>query len=114
MRPTQRSACLLRRHSLFRSRWTTRIRKEAPVPTEAVLALQYDPTVLSVSAADITLGTIPSHGAGWQLRAVVDQATGVIGIELFSETPVSVNDAGSLVNIAFQKNADALRLLAKA
>src|SRR5262249_27236637 len=71
--------------------------------TEAVLAVKYDPSVLSVSAADITLGSIPGQGSGWQIRAVVDQAAGEIGIELFSDTPVTGNGAGSLVNIAFHR-----------
>jgi hypothetical protein len=69
--------------------------------SEAILALQYDPSVLSVSASDITLGSIPSLGKGWQLKSVVDQATGQIGIELFSMTPIAADQAGSLVNIAF-------------
>src|SRR4029077_16617752 len=33
---------------------------------EAVLALTYDPKVLTVSSSDITLGSIPSLGKGWQ------------------------------------------------
>jgi N-acetylneuraminic acid mutarotase len=69
--------------------------------TEAILALKYDPSVLSLSASDITLGSIPSEGKGWQLNAVVDQATGQIAIELFSMTPIATDQAGSLVNIAF-------------
>ena len=48
--------------------------------TEAVLALTYDPSVFGVSSADISLGSIPSLGVGWQLVSVVDQATGQIGI----------------------------------
>jgi len=39
--------------------------------TEAMLALTYDPAVLTVSASDITLGSIPSLGTGWQLSSVV-------------------------------------------
>ena len=69
--------------------------------TEVTLALTYDPSVLSLTAADITLGSIPTHGTGWQLTAVVDQATGQIGIKIYSLTPITVADAGSLVNIAF-------------
>ncbi len=69
--------------------------------TEATLALTYDSTVLSVSPADITLGSIPSQGAGWQLTSVVDAATGQIGIEIYSLTPITATEAGSLVNIAF-------------
>ncbi len=67
----------------------------------ASLALTFDPAVLAVSADDITLGSIPSRGSGWQLSAVVDQATGQIGIQLYSSTPITTNQGGSLVNIAF-------------
>ena len=69
--------------------------------TSVTLALTYDPALLSVSAADITLGSLPGGGTGWQLSAVVDQSTGQIGIQLYSLTPFTVNQAGSLVNIAF-------------
>src|SRR5262249_33387771 len=68
---------------------------------EAVLALTYDPKVLTVSASDITLGSIPGLGSGWHLDSVVDQVTGQIGIDLYSTTAISRAQAGSLVNIAF-------------
>src|SRR5262249_17441229 len=69
--------------------------------TEAVLAMKFDAALLKVTAADITLGTIPSAGANWQLRAVVDSVSGEIGIELYSDTPILTTNAGSLLNIAF-------------
>jgi hypothetical protein len=69
--------------------------------TEAILALTYDPSVLSVSASDITLGSLPSLGAGWQLSSVIDAATGQIGIELYSTTAITATQGGSLVNIVF-------------
>jgi autotransporter-associated beta strand protein len=69
--------------------------------TEAILALSYDPKVLSVSSSDITLGSIPSRGTGWQISSVVDPATGQIGITLYSTTAITTTQAGSLVNIAF-------------
>jgi hypothetical protein len=72
--------------------------------TEAILALKYDPSVLSLSQSDITLGSIPGLGTGWQLTSVIDQITGQIAITLYSATPVSANNAGSLVNIAFHIN----------
>jgi hypothetical protein len=68
---------------------------------EAVLALTYDPKVLTVSSSDITLGAIPSLGIGWHLVSVVDQATGQIGIDLYSTTAITSSQAGSLVNIIF-------------
>ncbi len=68
---------------------------------EAELALTFDPSVLRVSASDITLGSIPSQGSGWQLSAMVNAATGQLTIQLYSETPIASDQAGSLVNIAF-------------
>ena len=69
--------------------------------TQAQLAVTYDPAVLSVSAADVRLGTVPAAGSGWTLQAVVDQATGQIGITLFSATPITSSAGGSLVTITF-------------
>jgi hypothetical protein len=68
---------------------------------EADLTLTYDPAVLNVSAADVTLGAIPSQGSSWQLSALVNSVTGQITIQLYSQTPITANQAGSLVNIAF-------------
>ena len=68
---------------------------------EAVLALTYDPSAFSVSASDITLGSVPRLGSGWRLESVVDQATGQIGIDLYSTTAITATQSGSLVNIAF-------------
>jgi hypothetical protein len=76
--------------------------------TEAVLALKYDPRVLSVSSTDITLGSIPSLGQGWQLSSLVDQMTGQIVITLYSATPITDSHAGSLVNITFHVQARTL------
>ncbi len=59
-----------------------------------------------MSAADITLGSIPSQGTGWQLSAQVNAATGQITIQLYSETPIATDQAGSLVNIAFHITSD--------
>ena len=72
---------------------------------EAELTLKYDPTVLSVSAADITLGTIPSQGTGWQLSAHGQCNDRQITIQLYSQTPIATDQAGSLVNIAFHVKA---------
>ncbi len=74
--------------------------------TSVTLALTYDPALLSVTPADITLGSIPSQGTGWQLSVVVDQTTGQIGIQLYSATPITLNQAGSLVNIVFQSSGE--------
>ena len=66
---------------------------------EAVLALQYDPQIYGVSAADIQLGTVPSSGTGWQLQVAVNPQTGEIGIDLFSTTPIESTAGGSLVTV---------------
>ena len=44
--------------------------------TQALLALTYDPAVLSVTPADIHLGTVPASGTGWTLQSVVDAQHG--------------------------------------
>jgi hypothetical protein len=69
--------------------------------TQALIALSYDPTVFSVSAADIHLGAVPDGGTGWSLQASVDAETGQIGITIFSPTPIATSMAGSLVAIDF-------------
>jgi hypothetical protein len=71
--------------------------------TEAVLALTFDPSAASVSSTDITLGSIPSLGTGWQLSAVIDAVAGRIAITLYSTTPITTDQAGSLVHIAFHR-----------
>jgi hypothetical protein len=72
---------------------------------EAILTLAYDPSALSVSAQDITLGTIPVQATGWQISSVVDATTGQIAIELYSSAPITATTGGSLVNIAFHVTA---------
>ncbi len=67
---------------------------------EAVLALQFNPQVFTVSAADVQLGTLSGAGSGWQLQTVVNAVTGQIGIDLYSLTPIQTTAAGSLVTIA--------------
>jgi hypothetical protein len=69
--------------------------------TEAILGLTHDPKVLTVSAADIALGSIPAAGSGWRLEAVIDPVEGQIAIDLYSTTPISQAQAGSLVYITF-------------
>jgi hypothetical protein len=78
--------------------------------TEAILALRFDPSILSVSAADITLGSLPSSGTGWRLESAVDQAQGTIGIVLYSTTPIAAAQAGSLVNIVFHLRDEEVRV----
>jgi hypothetical protein len=67
---------------------------------DAMLALTYDPRVFDVSAADIQLGSVPTGGSGWRLNAEVSDQTGLIGVELYSTTPIQTAAAGSLVTIA--------------
>jgi hypothetical protein len=66
---------------------------------EAILALKYDPSVFTVSAQDIHLGTLPGSNSGWKLQAVVNAQTGEIGIDLFSPTPIVTTGGGSLVTL---------------
>jgi N-acetylneuraminic acid mutarotase len=75
--------------------------------TEAVLVLQYDPAALSVAPGDVTLGSIPGAGTGWQLAAVVDQAAGRIAVTIYSTTPINSALAGSLVDITFHATQSA-------
>ena len=70
--------------------------------TEAVLALQYNPQVFSVSASDVQAGSLTT-GTGWQLTTVVNAQTGEIGIDIFSSTPIQTTAAGSLVTITLHE-----------
>ena len=70
--------------------------------TDAVLALTYDPKVFSVISSDVSIGTLPEEGTGWQMQVSVNQRTGQIGIELYSNTPIQSMAGGSLVTIAMQ------------
>jgi hypothetical protein len=67
----------------------------------AHLALVYDPTQFTVSAADIHLGRVPAAGTGWSLVPTIDPATGQIAIVLSSTTPIAQPVGGSLVTIDF-------------
>jgi hypothetical protein len=67
---------------------------------DAVLALSYDPQVFEVSAADVQLGTVPEGGSGWQLKTEVNAQTGLIGVEIYSNTPIQSLSGGSLVLIS--------------
>jgi hypothetical protein len=67
--------------------------------TTAHVALTYDPSQLTISAADIHLGSVPASGSGWSLSAIVDQATGQIAITLSSSAPIAQPIGGSLVTI---------------
>jgi hypothetical protein len=76
--------------------------------TDAMLALRYDPALFDVSASDVRLGTVPQAGSAWQLQAEVNSQTGLIGIELASNTPIQSAAGGSLVTIALHEKATAL------
>lgn len=77
--------------------------------TSATIALTYDPTVLSIYPDDITLGSIPAQGTGWQLSSVIDAAKGQIVIQIYSATPIGTAQPGSLVNIVFNVVPGALQ-----
>ena len=76
--------------------------------TLAQLAVTYDPTAFTVSAADVQLGTVPASGSGWSLQTVVDSTTGQIAITLYSLTPVTTSTGGSLVTIDFHSTGATL------
>jgi hypothetical protein len=80
----------------------------SPGMVEAVLALQYDPNVLTVSSADIHLGTLPSSADGWSFLSIVNPASGQLAIDLSSATPITTHDGGSLVQIDFHVKAGAV------
>jgi hypothetical protein len=69
--------------------------------TEAILALSYDPKVLTVATSDITLGSIPGLNGGWRLLSTIDPVTGRIGIQLYGTTSLTDTQGGSLVEITF-------------
>jgi len=67
---------------------------------EADLALTYNPSLFTVSAADVHAGSVLA-GGNWSVMPTIDQATGQIGIALSSSTPISAPTGGSLVIIDF-------------
>ena len=69
--------------------------------TDATLALTYDPTMFSVSASDIQLGSVPASGTDWILKSKIDPATGQIAVTIWSYVPISSSDGGSLITITF-------------
>jgi hypothetical protein len=66
---------------------------------DAILALTFNPTVFDVSAADVRLGSVPAVGNGWHLATAVNDLSGVIGAELYSDTPILSTTGGSLLII---------------
>ena len=69
--------------------------------TQAELALTYDPSVFSLTSADVQLGTVPASGTGWTLTSEINPLTGEIAILLESLTPISSAAGGSLATIDF-------------
>ncbi len=65
--------------------------------TEAILALEYNPQVFSVTPADVQFGSLTA--SGWQLTTMVNAQTGEIGIDIFSNSPIQTTLGGSLVSI---------------
>jgi hypothetical protein len=67
---------------------------------EARLALTYNPSLFTVSAADVHLGSLLA-GNGWSVTPTIDQATGQIALALSSSTPIPSAVGGSLITIDF-------------
>jgi hypothetical protein len=78
--------------------------------TQAILALRYDPSVFTVSASDVSLGSVPLSSKGWKLEAIVDQATGQIGVVIYaaSGVPIRSSTAGSLVTVKLHAKSGAV------
>jgi Cohesin domain len=74
---------------------------------EARLALTYDPSVLTVSAADIHLGSVLAAGSGWSAVPTINTITGQIAIILSSTSPITTSLGGSLVTIDFHYKGNA-------
>jgi len=62
------------------------------------LALTYDPSVFTVSTADVYLGTVLAAGSGWSVVPTIDPATGEIAIVLWSTTPIAAQTLANQVS----------------
>jgi uncharacterized repeat protein (TIGR03803 family) len=69
---------------------------------EAHLALTYNPSLFTVSAADVHLGSL-LQGGGWSLTPTIDSAAGQVAVALSSSTPIANAIDGSLVTIDFHQ-----------
>jgi uncharacterized repeat protein (TIGR01451 family) len=65
----------------------------------AQLALRFDPRQVSISTADVQLGSVLSAGIDWAMSVTINSSTGEIAITLESTTPISSPTGGSLVTI---------------
>jgi aryl-phospho-beta-D-glucosidase BglC (GH1 family) len=74
---------------------------------EAHLALTYDPRQLSVTAADVHVGSLLAAAPGWVLQTTINAVTGQIAIALSSTIPIRSTLGGSLVIIDFHYAGDA-------
>jgi hypothetical protein len=68
---------------------------------EAHLALTYDPSLFTVSAADVHLGSVLAAGSGWTIVSTINPVTGQIALALSSSTPIGSPIGGSLVTLDF-------------
>jgi Bacterial pre-peptidase C-terminal domain/Bacterial Ig-like domain len=73
------------------------------------LALTYDPSVFTVSAADVHLGSVLASG-GWKVVPTINQTTGQIAIALSGETPITGSSGGSLIMIDFHAAGEVVHL----
>jgi hypothetical protein len=72
--------------------------------TEAILALRFDPTQASLSAADVHLGSLTA--SGWQLTMLVNAQTGEVAIDLVGDDPIQTTAGGSLVAISLHTHGN--------
>lgn len=69
----------------------------------ASLALTFDPSVFTVSATDVHLGSVPNSASGWTFSTSIGSVAslGQISITLSSATPIDTMIPGSLATIDF-------------
>ena len=79
----------------------------SPGMLSAQLALRYDPTKFNVTPQDIQLGSVPFSAGDWTVSAVVDAATGEIGVTIYGLTPIDSTNAGSLVTVTLHEKSSA-------
>ena len=72
--------------------------------SSANFAIDYDPSVFTVSPTDIHLGTVPASGVSW--TDTVNQLTGQLGINITNTwKPITTTFGDSLVTIDFHVQA---------
>ena len=82
--------------------------------SKADFAIDFDPSVFTVSSSDVFLGTVPASGNNWVVTAV-NQAAGQLGISIKSAIPLSNSlgiqmpswSVGGVIDVDFHVQAGA-------